>query len=573
MSRCDSSTLFPKYVSRRQKKSGSRGSSSSQVRGSQLSTRVSRRNAKRSTSKPQAPPFEFPLNSSDTPVPTAEVVSTLTVLEQVMVQVFKGKSYVGACLASVSLLPSSNPAAPSLVLEDSKGTLQWEVPVNAAVLEQDFKRPQYLHVKLPSQPGETARWTLMFQSQLKASKFIACAMASQAVSEDRISLRSDATQPVVVFECPSRNEEETKAQRWSEAHLTYTVWKLEGSTLPSISVGEVIEEVTKDTNCRCVIGEGQWVRGLEDALIGMTAGSSRIVYYQTEASGSARQQPTQKGRRGVRCIAWVSCAYVASPIIPPPPAPSELQRSPHRLSTYSYSTTTTNTTTDDPTHPQNVQSTLATIQKQIAFLQLSMQCNNTAMDDDGDLSPLGATAMQMDLHDSDAARPRSPVAKRCSSSSNGAPKAIGARSVKRLCNDIYQEVETALQSVFTSCRKDQCISNQDVQNLILGTVADCIHKCGEQHLTQPASDACARSPIPAAPKIIREDYETPLKNWERNALDHCGKSSAAGSYTRDDRETSGSLFQTPPPRAAVLLGSQDYRGSPTPTPTPTPTRY
>lgn len=738
---------------------GSRGSSSSQLRHSanRLSSRVSRKNSKGSGGGKPLVTSSF--NFSAWVGATAQ--TTVTVVEQALVQAFRGESYMGTCLAAISVpntttsttgtsLPGSAPvspkmkdgseaaesAAPSLVVEDSKGVLLCKLSLSTTVLTQDPQRPQYVYVERDVPQGGTQaqgdhaaggksstapeRWTLMFQGQQELTKFFVSSTAALAASQRLLAPCQQSQKAVSLYQSPAGHSTSTSAttttstgggclvpaRRGCEVHVSYTLWRLESISSPAaaalssmLRVGDVVEDVPKEVGMKVIVGEAAWIRGMEEALVGMKPGSVKIVclpaaayteYTATAAAAAAAAASSGSGqsgserrpssvRRGLLgsgggssslgplephtlLAAWISCIGVTAGV----PRPT----SRHRDSSKSAALTHCDPTAlgNVVSTPQNLQETLASIQQQIASLQqcvtqissssataayhespsfasprmdsmsgrsISSSAAATAADDctptSGNVAGLDQTVMVAPRRRSKTPMITQPLRRQGSSCgstaasgrSTGEAEAAMAqsctRSIKRLCNDIYLEVERTLSSSSSSggCEAETgdgvdatfaglSLCEEDRQR-VLDLVASCIHRKGQDYVQKWKRRAAAaagspvrngsgvdalaeRSPAPCVPRELSNSW-TPLRHvTDPNAVSdpHLGRKAPAANHATqlraarrvemsgslapsvdiDDAATEGScsVFRTPPPRAAMRLGSQDYRCSPTPPP-------
>lgn len=737
---------------------GSRGSSSSQLRHSanRLSSRVSRKNSKGSGGGSGKPLVTSSFNFAAWVGGAAQ--TTVTVVEQALVQAFKGESYMGTCLAAISVphypvnaagsSPTSNGSAtageaPSLVVEDSKGVLLCKLSLATAVLTQDPQRPQYVYVEeggpapaggnsLPTvdsvlpptaTTGEPSRWTLMFQGQQEVAKFFVSSTTALAASRSLLWPCQQGQKAVTLFQSSSSSSSSTSrslaapptsssssalssaataaaagaagagagpslaVRQGCEVHVSYTLWRLEHvvssptTSSPAIRVSDVVEDVPREAGVKVTVGDGAWIRGLEEALVGMTPGSVKVICFPAAAytdftaaaaaaaahggQGLHERRPSSSVRRSVLgstgsgvephavLAAWVSCIHVS---------PAAVAATPKGRRDTSKRTASQPHVHRDPVvtprgavpAPQNLQETLASIQQQIASLQQCVtQISATAsaggeegrptdsMGRSASSSVIGAeeagtppsgnvTGLDQTIMVAPRRRSKTPMARprhgsSCSSATAGA-SSVGAvaeaeaamaqscaRSLKHLCNDIYREVEIALSSSGgDNVNGDEemgsgegLILSEEDRKRVLHLIAGCIHRQGHEYVQRwkrraarvaasPIRDsgrdaATERSPPPCVPREL--STYTPLRHvTDTNILTDGRKipgtlrtqtggggrclsgssqmAAAAPSLEIDDAGTEGScsVFRTPPPRAAMRLGSQDYRCSPTPPP-------
>lgn len=584
---------------------GSRGSSCSQLRNSRLSTRVSRQSSK----SRHKPGFGSPFSIGSWGESGRGTLST--VVEQSLVQAFKGEMYVGTCIASISAsvprsssssLSSTIPTSPLITVEDAKGNIQCQLPLTSAVLTPDSARPKYVFLDDSGVSGGE-RWALMFQGQGEVTRFFVCATTSLAVHQQLIPqhvddapenaslltlFNSSSPSPLITTTTTSTNSKECEGsplvRHGETVQVSYALWQLSASPTGLLGVGELVEDATREAPARVTAGEGRWLFGLDAVLVGMKRNDIKVVCitarsvdlpisYVSSGWGLKGKEKTKDGTGLWRGVAWISCVGVPhfpGPALEPPPtapttalaeAEGDGAAASHRSSL-------------------ELQETLTAIQRQIMSLQHSF----TQMPLGGRSIPQGDQNVEKEhlvsgspvcdaLNQTVLTRAKTPARQ---IGRGGAVATEGPiRSVKRLCNAVYQDIEYSLDSFSPS-----------VRTAVLEVVANSVQRCGGMEIARWRKQARAvedRSPPPSLPR----DYTgwSPLKEaGDPNVVN--GRSAAGKAKTRagprrqmssgsragqssgmdEFEERSGSAFATPPPRPAVLLGSQDFRGSPTPVP-------
>eukprot|EP00796_Vickermania_ingenoplastis_P004241 gene4241-3065_t len=570
------------------RREASRGSSCSQRRSSGLSTRVSRKNGSKGSGPLKSAPFHFGAWGEGGAQPTVALVV------QALVQAFHDDAYMGTCLAAVSVpsgAGSSSDATPALVVEDAKGALQCKIPLSSALLTRDPQRPQYVFVARQGEgSSETDRWTLMFQGQQEVTRFFAAATTTLAASQRLLPFAADPPAGVsaaavaahkrgwvTLYEspppAPAPASDGPKApvevststvERGAETLVAYTLWRLERTAAGLLIVGDVVEDVPKESAAAVAVGAGRWIHRLEESLVGMRQGSTKIVCFVSPEASKRHLGPDAP-----LLVACVTCVDVS----PAPPAaahvdPGTVAARPTEMIQGTCDTSST-----------EVQATLAALQQQIASLQHSFSQlggGSAAARPSNESHTLRGSATVIGLEQTVMVRggSKTPVGcRRSTTSVDPATARLCVRSMKRLCNDIFQDVQQGLGA-------DRELPAEVLQRVV-NVVAKSVHRCGEAHLLKWKRRAFGdddRSPLPSVPRESSRTDWTPLRQNDRNLpyrrqgrwlAGRCSSGSQAGqsfASGMEDGDDESSVFRTPPPRAAVLLGSQDFRGFPTPPP-------
>lgn len=560
-------------------------------------------------------------------------LSSVHMVEQALVQAFQGDVYIGTSFAAISFSFTSG-MVPSLVVEDSKGSLLCQLGLDMVNLRQGAGRPTYLFVEQDS----VKRWSLMFQGQKEATRFLVAATVALGAFQKRVSSNGAQQTAVTLYEThfssgspdnASGKPADLLIERGAEVNVSYSIWGVEKAMIHSdalaeqgiLQVGtETLEEVSREAPTRVVVGQHVILEPLEEALKGMSQSSGKIICFPSEMfpqalleKRSSRKVPLESTEAPLFLVAWITCVSVIS-----------TKSKSYQLDENQRGTATS--TIELPRAegaPADIKDTLSVIQHQLATLQESLSYLNgsqvlqpeedgaahiSAADQEG--ADVGADTGLNETIFGSIERSKTPVGPRASVSTYAGSAKEGVhidpavskmclRSMKLLCNDIFNEIQANLMPT-----SDKALNEEETEERerILTLIENAIRRKGEEHMEKWKRRVARGEPSPY-PTTPRQDGGQKWKGtstrpnsrhrnpggvvgnaqgkslgrgplpWSQGlyrGLSGGSQFRAASNQNAGDEgagwERSCSTFGTPPPRAAMLLGSQDFRLSPTPVP-------
>ncbi|RNF12522.1 peptidyl-prolyl isomerase E (cyclophilin E) [Trypanosoma rangeli] len=203
--------------------------------------------------------------------------SPLQTAVQAVTLAYRGETSVGACVVAVCVPHANAPiATPLIAIVDREKRPQCRVTVDRNLqFIQNGSSPQYAFLYDPSLGSH---WTLMFKGRRECTEFSSALYTTLHYMEMSIG----TVPPFVEWSNETKvegGEPQLEASRGGVVAISYMAWLLRRVPGTSFfSLGKMVEDVSPLAPCEVVVGGGNLMAGIEEALIGMQKGTSRLVF-------------------------------------------------------------------------------------------------------------------------------------------------------------------------------------------------------------------------------------------------------------------------------------------------------
>ncbi|PBJ73699.1 hypothetical protein BCY84_13675 [Trypanosoma cruzi cruzi] len=203
--------------------------------------------------------------------------SPLQTAVQAVTIAYSGDTSMGACVVAVCVPHANAPiATPLIAIVDREKRPRCRVPMDGGLqFLQNESSPQYASLYDPSLGSH---WTLMFKGRRECTEFFSAVHTTVHYTEVDIGAA-----PRFVEWNNEKNAEEgalqVKLASGDVASISYIAWLLR--RMPGtrfFSIGKMVEEVPPEAPCEVLVGDGSLMAGIEEALVGMQRGASRLVF-------------------------------------------------------------------------------------------------------------------------------------------------------------------------------------------------------------------------------------------------------------------------------------------------------